>query len=151
MLRRDKAGYEMQLQDCMKCGRTPPMEAKKCHPCNSSMLSQKFCTGHFRIAEFFAILEKEELWPSVEPFEATSVSDLVFRLACTKDDCKHSCAAGSRCPLSIALERLSARAYQIKESITGLCLIRVPRREWKEDQACKCTEVKAKSQAAAVG
>ena len=137
-LRHNKAGYEMQCQICMKCGRTPPLEARKCHPCHNAMLYQKYCTGESRIAELFATLEKEELWPSVKSFGICSLSDIVFRLACVKTDIRHSCACGSRCPLIYELEGLCKAAQQVKVDITGLCLSCVRSGRWNENQACSC-------------
>jgi ribosomal protein L40E len=138
-LRQNKSGYEMQRQVCMNCGRTPPMEARKCHPCNNPTLYQRYCTFESRVAEYFAILAKEELWPSVTPFEICSLSDLVLRLTCAKNDVKHSCVAGSRCPLNSELGQLCDRVCRFETGVIGLCLRCVKRGEWNESQTCTCT------------
>ena len=121
-LRHNKAGYEMQYQSCIKCGRTPPLEARKCNPCHNATLYQKYCTNGSRTAEFFTILEKEELWPSIRPFETCSLSDIVSRLACARNNIRHSCAAGNRCPLINELERFYIAAQLVMLEVKGLCL-----------------------------
>ena len=135
-LRELKTGYEMQFLICMNCGRTPPIEAKKCHPCNNVVLFQKHCTSEIRIAEYFAILTQNELWPSITPFESCSITDLAFRFECTRRDLKHSCAAGgNRCPLEVQLKALGRKVLHIQSSITGLCLHCV---KIDESQSCTC-------------
>ena len=112
------------------------MEAKKCHPCNNALLHQKHCTSDTRIAEYFAILAQEELWPSVMPFNLYSVSDLVIRFDCTASDLRHSCAAGSRCPLETGLRDLSNKAHRIQGNTRGLCLRCI--KMGQESTVCKC-------------
>jgi hypothetical protein len=57
------------------------MEARKCHLYNNPTLYQKYCTFKSKVTDYFAILTKEELWPSITPFEVFSLSDLVLWLA----------------------------------------------------------------------
>ncbi|KAF2185899.1 hypothetical protein K469DRAFT_738836 [Zopfia rhizophila CBS 207.26] len=99
LLREYRRCYETSQLICVNCGRTLPEEAKKCHPCRNSLLPPKYCTSETRIAEYFAVLRKVELWPTAKPFEICSVSDIAFRFTCAKADLKHNCAADANCPL----------------------------------------------------
>ncbi|KAF2803433.1 uncharacterized protein BDZ99DRAFT_453758 [Mytilinidion resinicola] len=109
----------------------------KCHPCHNTALSPKYCTSETRIAEYFAILRKVELWPTAKPFGVCSVSDIVFRFTCAKADLKHSCAAGTGCPLLTNLDALSRRVDRIFRDTTGLCLHCIRKDdEWDEYQKC---------------
>ena len=113
-LRQNKAGYDIQRVVCMSCGRVHPM--KKWHPCNNAVLHQKHCTSDTRLAEYFAILA-QVLWPSITPFNLYSVLDFITRFDCTMSDLRHSCAAGSRCPLETGLRDLSCKVHRIKETL----------------------------------
>jgi hypothetical protein len=115
------------------------MEARKCHLCNNPILYQRYCIFESRVVEYFAILAKEELWPSVTPFEICSLLDLVLRLTCAKNDVKHSYVAGSRCPLNSELGQLCDRVRRFETGVVGLCLRCVKRGEWNESQICTCT------------
>lgn len=128
----------MQCLICMNCGRTPPVEVKKCHPCNNAILFLKYCTSEAPIAEYFAILTQNELQPSIMPFESCSITDLAFRFDCASRDLKHSCAAGGRCPLEVQPKGLRNKVLRIKESIIGLCLHCV--RTGEIAQSCNCAQ-----------
>ncbi len=41
----------------------------------------------------------------------------MFRLTCVKNDIKHSCSAGSRCPLNSELDQLSYRVRQFEKEL----------------------------------
>jgi len=137
-LGKSKEGFEMQMLDCVHCGRTPPMQANRCNPCNNSNLSQKYCTAGFRLAEYFTILQKVELWPTVEPFESCSVADLVFRISRAIKDIKHSCDARNRCPLIQELQHLGDRAIQIQEQSHPFCLDCIRQDKWGNNYTCTC-------------
>jgi ribosomal protein L40E len=138
-LRQHKTGYEMHRLVCMTCGRTHPMEAKKCHPCHNTTLYPKHCTSEMRISEYFAILTQEELWPTATPFNGCSVSDLAFRFTCTRKNLKHSCAAVDGCPLERYLARLCEKVVRVKESAKGFCLSCIKMgRDWTSTKACEC-------------
>jgi hypothetical protein len=129
--------YETMHRMCTQCGRTLPEIARKCHPCHNSDLSAKFCTSETRIADYFAVLTKVGLWPTVQPFERFPVSNIIFRLGCAKLDLKHSCTAGTSCPLWVHLSDLVERARQIEKSISGLCLHCVRDNDvWDESKRC---------------
>ena len=128
----------MTLQECVHCGRTLPLEAKKCHPCNNAMSSVKYCTPSYRISEFIAILEKSELWPSVKPFAECAVSDLVYRITCANNDIKHTCSAGVTCPLLQRLQALSDLAQHLQENTNGLCLVCIKNGSWVDNNKCIC-------------
>ncbi len=138
-LRQDKKGYEMNRQVCMECGRTPPIDARNVIHATNTELHRQYCMVELRVAEYFAILAKEELWPSVKVSETLSWSDLVIRVTCAKTDNKHSCGAGSRCPLSRELERLCDKVARLDQEVGGFCLHCVKRRDWDGRQKCTCT------------
>jgi hypothetical protein len=124
---------------CMRCGRTPPLEARKRHPCSNSELYRKHCTGEFRFVEFFSALEKEGLWPSAKPFEECSVTDLTIRISSAKQNLKHSCAAGVNCPLIREMRRLCNEVEGTLGGVGGLCLGCVKmEKEWSHSEGCDC-------------
>lgn len=122
LLRGQVKGYEMTDRLCMGCGRRLPATAKKCHPCYNESLQQEHCTNQTRIAEYFAVLGRSELWPSVAPFQKCTISELANRFARAKDDRQHQCDAGLDCPLQNELERLSEKVDRIIENIKGVPL-----------------------------
>ncbi|PVH92414.1 hypothetical protein DM02DRAFT_508345, partial [Periconia macrospinosa] len=79
-LRLSLRSYETSQRLCTLCGRALPEQAKKCHPCYNTDLPPKYCTTETRIAEYFAVLRKVELWPTLQPFGACSVSDIISRI-----------------------------------------------------------------------
>jgi hypothetical protein len=121
-LRNSSRCYDTLQLFCINCGRTLPGQAKKCHPCSNTELPHKYCTSETRIADYFAVLRKVELWPTAKPFGTCSVSDTVTQFTCAKTDLKHSCAAGTSCPLVINLDSLSERVNRIRRNVNGFCL-----------------------------
>ncbi|OJJ29582.1 hypothetical protein ASPWEDRAFT_55552 [Aspergillus wentii DTO 134E9] len=103
-LRDNRQGYEMQGQVCVRCGRTYPISAGKCHSCRNSQLYVKHCTTAYRIAEYFSALRKSELWPSVQPFRICSAETIALRISRAKANLGHNCAAGNICPLELELD-----------------------------------------------
>lgn len=129
--------YELSQLMCILCGRALPEVAKKCHPCSNSDLLPKYCTSETRIAEYFAVLRKAELWPTVQPFANLSVADIVSRIARMHSDLKHNYAAGDSCPMIVHLNVLKTKAGRIEKGIIGLCLRCVKQNdEWEENQRC---------------
>ncbi|PVH91051.1 hypothetical protein DM02DRAFT_546556 [Periconia macrospinosa] len=136
-LRYSIRGYEIPQRMCMLCGRTLPEVAKKCHPCYNSDLLVKYCTSETRIAEYFAILRKVELWPTVQPFGNSSVADIVSRIARAQSDLKHDCTADSSCPLIVHMDTLTGKARRIEKGIIGLCLRCIKESDgWEDSQRC---------------
>ncbi|KAK3947026.1 hypothetical protein QBC32DRAFT_271528 [Pseudoneurospora amorphoporcata] len=119
-LREQKARYTMPGFVCVNCGRIHPDTAKKCHPCNNTDLFSRRCTSDYRVAEYFTILRRCELWPSLEPFATLALSDLAFRFKCAQTDYKHQCGAKEDCPLRRELELLSERVQWILKCIKGI-------------------------------
>ncbi|KAH8728860.1 hypothetical protein GQ44DRAFT_747278 [Phaeosphaeriaceae sp. PMI808] len=99
LLRQSSKCYETSQLFCIECGRILPGQAKMCHPCHNSELPPRYCTSETRIAEYFAVLRKVELWPTATPFRMCSILDTTFRFICAKADLKHSCTGGTYCPL----------------------------------------------------
>ena len=138
-LRIDDQCYAMTtMRLCMSCGRKHPGTAKKCHPCKSSTLYHEHCTTQSRIAEYFAVMSRSHLWPSVAPFKQCSVYDLVGRFASARKDRKHTCDAGSQCPLHRELESLYERVKGIVDHAKGVRLDR-------QAETCKWSEAEMRS------
>ena len=74
------------------------------------------------MSECFAALRQAGLWPSIEPFETLSPSELVVRARCAREDSKHSCSAEASCPLKLQLEKLVRKADWCCENIKKLLL-----------------------------
>jgi ribosomal protein L40E len=136
ILRQTQRCYPMQKLFCIECGRTLPIEAKKCHPCRNVILEQKYCTTDTRVADYFDTLRICELWPSTSPFRNCSISDIATRLVCVKRDVKHHCVMESRCPLHLAVHELSNKVDQIEKAVGGLCLQCIIDQAWDGDQLC---------------
>jgi hypothetical protein len=121
-LRHQERGYEMGGRLCMSCGRRLPATAKQCRPCYNSTPQDEYCTNQTRIAEYFAVLRRSGLWPSLGPFQKCTISELANRFSRAKDDQQHQCSAGVDCPLRRALEGLSESVDQIVKDIRGVSL-----------------------------
>jgi ribosomal protein L40E len=136
-LRNSSRCYETSQLLCIDCGRTLPGQAKKCHPCHNTELPQRYCTSDTRVADYFAILRRVELWPTAKRFGTYSVSDTAFRFTCAKTDLKHNCTAGINCPLLVNLNSLSERVDRIKRNMNGFCLRCIREDdEWEETKKC---------------
>lgn len=112
-----KAGYPMSRRVCMDCGRIYQDTARKCYPCNNTGLVDKYCTIDHRVAEYFAILTRCELWPSMTTSTPRTLSEIAaqFKVAATAHG--HQCAAKNNCPLIRELVHLQ---YGIQVSLNGL-------------------------------
>ena len=119
-LQMQSRGHIMPGPMCMGCGRWHPPGAKKCHPCKNSILHQRHCTSQYRVAEYFAIMRRNELWPSLEPFKTCAISDLAFRFACAAGDTRHQCNAGLGCPLKVELRALSKKVGRVIAGMEGV-------------------------------
>jgi hypothetical protein len=136
-LRSSSRCYETSLLFCTDCGRTLPGQAKKCHPCRNTELPQNYCTNETRIADYFVVLRKVELWPTTKPFRVCSVSDAASRFTHAKAELKHSCTASTSCPLLVNLDSLSNRVDQIKRDVKGFCLRCIREDDgWEESKEC---------------
>ncbi|PLN78367.1 hypothetical protein BDW42DRAFT_175095 [Aspergillus taichungensis] len=121
VLRNKQTFYYMQQLLCTICGRTHPSSARKCHSCDNSDLLKKYCTSELRIAEYFALLERSGLWPSVEPFQRCSADEIVSLISKIKVHLRHSCEAVS-CPLQSVLNMLLNCVNRLVGTVTGLDL-----------------------------
>lgn len=136
LLRQHQTCHIVQNLFCTSCGRSLPLNAKKCHPCSNTELAQRYCTSETRVSDYFAIMRRCELWPSIGPFQSCSISELASRFEFTKFDTKHSCEAASRCPLQVRLEELCGRVRRIKDNMTGFCLYCAKEEGWTESDKC---------------
>jgi ribosomal protein L40E len=121
-LRTVQTCYTMQALVCLGCGRTLPIEAKKCHPCNNSNLSRKHCTSDHRVAEYFVVLRKLRVWPSPTSFQLRSAEDLASHISNAKRVLKHRCGAGFFCPLQIEFGALGRKMRANIDEVTGFSL-----------------------------
>jgi ribosomal protein L40E len=135
-LRETKRWYKMQTKICDHCMRVLPVEAKQCRPCRNEDLAQKYCTMETRIADYFEILRKCDLWPLTGPFQSCSVSAIISRVADIKRNLKHDCALASQCPLHLVVDVLNNAVQGIKEEVIGLCLQCAREGEWNA-KLCK--------------
>ncbi|KAE8136573.1 hypothetical protein BDV38DRAFT_249286 [Aspergillus pseudotamarii] len=121
LLRKSQKYYIMDGLVCPNCARTHPSEARKCHPCKNGDLITKYCNSDSRIAEYFAILGKANLWPSVEPFQSCSATEIALRISQSAQILRHSCQ-GLWCPLQSELNMLVRKVNGIIGSVKGLDL-----------------------------
>ncbi|KAK3906043.1 hypothetical protein C8A05DRAFT_12187 [Staphylotrichum tortipilum] len=134
-LQLENRGSRTGCRLCQNCGRRLPPAAKKCSSClNSSGLQVSYCTCQTRVAEYFAVLRRCNLWPSVRPFKECTISELANRFARAEDDRLHRCNAGRDCALRKALERLSERVDKIVSDVAGVSLDSGGREELEEVQ-----------------
>lgn len=122
ILRDLKRGYAMVGLLCMDCERVHPDTARKCHHCNNADLQSRQCTSDFRVAEYFAVLRRSELWPAIEPFTSCTLSDIALRFQNAQKDKKHQCDAISDCPLKTQVDALCRRVHLILERMKGISI-----------------------------
>ncbi|OGM44094.1 hypothetical protein ABOM_007322 [Aspergillus bombycis] len=118
-LRNNQRGFEMQGLVCVRCGRTYPNSAGRCHACRNQQLCVKYCTADYRVAEYFSALRKSELWPSVQPFRICSAETIALRISGAKATLGHSCGAGNACPLEMELDMLARKVNTILQKVKG--------------------------------
>jgi hypothetical protein len=109
---------------CKDCGRIHPDTAKKCRPCSNVELLSRCCTSDFRVAEYFAVLRRCGLWPSIDPFTTFALLDVASRFQRAQIDHRHQCGARETCPLRRELELLSGRVQQILEDMEEIVIER---------------------------
>jgi hypothetical protein len=135
-LRKDTKVYDTWQLLCIVCGHSLPSGAKKCHPCNNTDLQRRLCTHGTRVAEYFHILRKADLWPTVTSFTECSVSDVSSRFTRARKDAKHICEANNSCPLLTTLDLMITKASEAQDWANGLCLCCVRDGEDEESFAC---------------
>ncbi|KAL7818375.1 hypothetical protein V8C26DRAFT_397482 [Trichoderma gracile] len=119
-LRSEQSYFPMPGILCTSCGRDLPAEARQCRRCCTTDLFKKICNTDYRVAEYFAVLTRCGLWPSIEPFTTMSLSNIVSRFKCAVTD--HQCGASASCPLKCEQVKLSHRAQQALDNVKGRCL-----------------------------
>ena len=112
----------MPGHNCMSCGRDLPAEAKQCRRCGTTELFKNACTSEYRVAEYFAILKRFELWPSIDPFTTKSLSDIMHHFECAEMDHNHQCGANEGCPLLHELVHLYHLTLEALDDIEGISL-----------------------------
>ncbi|KAB2099961.1 hypothetical protein AG0111_0g11823 [Alternaria gaisen] len=114
-LRQDTKVYDTSQLLCIVCGRSLPNGAKKCHSCHNTDLQGRLCTHGTRVAEYFDILHKTELWLTVTSFTECSVSDVSSRVARARKGAKHICEANNFCPLLTTLDLMITKASEAQD------------------------------------
>jgi len=135
-LRDDTKVYDTWQLLCIECGRSLPSGARKCHPCDTTELQRRLCTHETRVAEYFSILSKVDLWPTVTSFAECSVFNVSSRFARARRVAKHICEAEHSCPLHTTLNLMIAKVSETQDWTNGLCLRCVRRGEDEEGTAC---------------
>lgn len=135
-LREDTKVHDTWQLQCVTCGRSLPSGAKKCHPCNNTNLQKRLCTHETRVADYFSILNKAELWPTVSSFAGCSVHNISLRFARARKAVKHICDAERSCPLLTTLDLMVEKARETQDWVNGLCLDCV--REGGDDESIAC-------------
>lgn len=108
---------------CPECNKTHPDTAKKCHPCNNTNLSVKYCTFEVRIAEYFAALRTCELWPFSMHGNLSAV-ELTEKMVDVPDSVSnHKCLGANLCPLKREAARLKEKALSILEAAQGVSIV----------------------------
>jgi hypothetical protein len=97
------------------------------------------CTAEFRIAEYFAIIRDEKLWPTLKPFKTESISEIVSRIARVSGFDNHNCLEKQECPLLQRLRGLLPSASAMKGSFNGLCLPCIKGWDRKSETRFRCT------------
>lgn len=120
-LRQQKATYDGLGMICNLCWRKHPSDTKKCHPCHATDLSAAKCTSGSRIAGYFAVLEREGLWPSFKWTKTWSLSAVVYRLTVCAARPDHTCVAGAQCPLKSVLHDVGWKVDQMVKAAAQLC------------------------------
>ncbi|KAK2005303.1 hypothetical protein LZ32DRAFT_674805 [Colletotrichum eremochloae] len=119
VLQSDTAAYKQDSLLCCDCGRLLPCGAGQCRPCRNKNPHATFCTTQTRVAEYFNILMRNELWPSVAPFgnqTTTRISNQLSGLCVFY----HQCKAGLVCPLKLNVYRLTKQTNHIIRNIKGV-------------------------------
>ncbi|RYO03585.1 hypothetical protein AA0121_g13026 [Alternaria tenuissima] len=114
-LRQDTKVYDTSQLLCIVCGRSLPNGAKKCHSCHNTDLQGRLCTHGTRVAEYFDILRKTELWLTVTSFTECSVSDVSSRVARARKGAKHICEANNFCPLLTTFDLMITKASEAQD------------------------------------
>jgi len=97
------------------------------------------CTPETRVAEYFDLLRKADLWPTVASFVECSVSDISLRFTRARKDARHICEANNACPLLTTLDLMVIKASEAQDWANGLCLRCV--RSGEDDEGFACDHV----------
>jgi ribosomal protein L40E len=121
-LREQGHGYLMDGQFCRSCWIRLTGNAKRCHRCNNSEFHPEFCTQESRIAYYFAAIRQAGLWPLSQTLSKSSVNMLSSCLSEIPGALRHTCIAGSHCPLMQGVDGLLQLTSRILGEVRGLCL-----------------------------
>ena len=128
-LRDSLRGHTISGMICIACGQTLPDSAIKCRSCKNTKLHQRLCNSDSRVAGYFAVLRKADLWPIMMQVHTFSPLELAFRISGAIEDLRHSCAALNSCPLVTELESLSNKLFSMLEKVKGMPLYPLRRHE----------------------
>ena len=124
-VRRPQRGYSTVVRYCHSCTRVfrPEYQSTTCLYCPQVNLFVRFCSPEHRVSEYFSSLRRFGLWPTLDPFQNCSVSEITSRVSATRNYIqKHECQAGHRCPLKMHLEAFNNKCIRLHYDIPLLSM-----------------------------
>jgi hypothetical protein len=108
-LRRIKQGYVLRgihVRECPPCGITYNHLNLAC-VCGKSLV-HRYCTPDYRVAQYFGLLRKYDIYPFHKPFRTCSLKEIEDRIDrayswSLDTDHRHECEGSSDCPFPSAL------------------------------------------------
>lgn len=119
-LQKNQEAYLMPFKLCSLCGRLHPKCYTLCLPCKNDRLFDSICAPQSRVGDYFTIMRKVGLWPSVEPFRDLGVTTITYKIERACEDPMHICDAGDNCPLKREMRLLLHRARLVSDQIIGI-------------------------------
>lgn len=128
LLREQDASFVMFGGDtvCTQRSRIIPETVKKCFPCRNYELFARHCTVKSRLADFFRIMRRRQLWPTAEPFTTCTLEEILSRFKKSQTDQSHQCAGAEDCPLRVNLSKLYKRVQEVVEEVEVIYWTRAP-------------------------
>jgi hypothetical protein len=115
-LQRTGKGYLLPgYRECPPCGMTFTDQDGNC-PCGKPV-QLRYCTPHYRVAEYAKILRAARLYPLVERFRDSSIREIANSINNASKNHGHTCEGGSRCPLLVAMGGLWGEVKNAKLGI----------------------------------
>ncbi|OIW27011.1 hypothetical protein CONLIGDRAFT_672449 [Coniochaeta ligniaria NRRL 30616] len=115
-LRQTSKGYLIPgSRVCPPCGETFPGQVEKCQ-CGQSLVD-RYCTVESRVAEYFALLRRFDLYPFVTPFSTCSLDDIDGKIAGMYALHGHTCDGLFDCPLAVAISRLDDESRTVRTAV----------------------------------
>lgn len=119
-LQKRKPVYEMAGFLYVLYGRIHPDGSKTCHPYRNTNLRRRLCTSDSRVAEFFAILRRSDLWPISKPFFTCILVEILSRFEYAQNYRAHQCTAKSEYLFKRELILLFDRVQRLVKYTKGI-------------------------------